>query len=59
MAEDLETLISDCRWYWRENSVGTRERGLEDSVVYLFREKKFDDHAIFKVPTFLYYFNRD
>ena len=38
--EGLETFISDCRWYWSGNVGGTREGGLEDSMVYFFREEK-------------------
>ena len=38
--EDLETFICDCRWYWIDKVGGTRGGGLEDSMVYFFKEEK-------------------
>ena len=37
---ELETVMSDCRWYWSDNVGETRGGGLEDSMVYFFREEK-------------------
>ena len=40
MADDLETFMSHCQWYWSDNVGETRGGNLKDSVVYFFREEK-------------------
>ena len=55
---DLETWDEYCRWYWSDNvggSRGGRRRSRRFNGV--LQGGKFDDHVIFKVPTFLYNFN--
>ena len=40
MADDLETSMSHCQWYWSDNVGETRGGNLKDLVVYFFREEK-------------------
>ena len=37
---DLKTFLIDCQCYLSDNVGGKRGGGLEDSMVYFFREKK-------------------
>ena len=53
------SLMSKYRWCCSKNVSRTRGRGSRWSYSVLFQGEKIDDRLIFKVPTFLYFFNHD